>query len=67
MKITKEILIVDLIDLLPESATYLMNQHIKCVACGEPIWGTLEQASKQKGYNDNDIERFVRELNAMLP
>ena len=67
MKITKDILIEDLIDMLPDSVTYLMNQHIKCVACGEPIWGTLEQAAKGKGYNEDDIERFVSELNAMMP
>ena len=65
-KITKDIEIEDLVELLPDSVTYLMEQGIRCLRCGEPIWGTLEQAAKEKGFNDEDIEKFVKELNEML-
>lgn len=65
-KITKDIEIEDLVELLPDSVTYLMEQGIRCLRCGEPIWGTLEQAAKEKGFNDDDIEKFVKELNDML-
>lgn len=53
-------------DLLPDSVTYLMEQGIRCLRCGEPIWGTLESAAKEKGFNDEDIKKFVEELNKML-
>jgi hypothetical protein len=33
--------------------------------CGEPIWGTLEEAAKEKGFSDEEIEVFVREINAL--
>mgnify|MGYP006301531609 CR=1 FL=1 len=62
MKITKDIPIEDLVDNVPQAVKYLMNEGIKCIACGEPIWGTLEDAAKEKGYNDEDIERFVKDL-----
>ncbi|MGB9696696.1 MAG: DUF1858 domain-containing protein [Ignavibacteria bacterium] len=65
-KITKEILIEDLVQILPESVSYLMKNGIKCMACGEPIWGTLEEAAKEKGFGDTDIEKFVKELNTLL-
>jgi methionine synthase II (cobalamin-independent) len=65
-EITKDIEIEDLVELLPDSVTYLMEQGIRCLRCGEPIWGTLEQAAKEKGFNDDDIEKFVKELNDML-
>lgn len=65
-KITKEILIEDLVQILPESVSYLMKNGIKCMACGEPIWGTLEEAAREKGFSDADIEKFVMELNAIL-
>ncbi len=65
-KITKDIEIEELVELLPDSVTYLMEQGIRCLRCGEPIWGTLEQAAKEKGFNDDDIEKFVKELNDML-
>lgn len=65
MNINKEITIEDLINIKPQAVSYLMRNNIKCLACGEPIWGTLESVSKQKGFSDKDIERFVKEINEL--
>lgn len=62
MKITKNITIEELIEEVPQSVKYLMNQGIKCIACGEPIWGTLEEAAKEKEFSDKEIEQFVKDL-----
>jgi len=61
--ITKEITIEDLVDGVPGAVKYLMDQGIKCIACGEPIWGTLEEAAKEKGFDDAAIAQFVADLN----
>lgn len=61
--ITKEIEIEDLVRDYPFAVKYLMEHHIKCIACGEPIWGSLEEAAREKGYVDGEIEKFVDELN----
>ena len=66
MKISKEIEIEDLVKLLPEAVSYLRIEGIRCLRCGEPIWGSLEVAAKEKGFNNNDIEKFVKELNEIL-
>lgn len=63
MKITKDIEIEDLVNELPESVGYLRVEGIRCLRCGEPIWGSLENAAKEKGYNDKEIERFIKDLN----
>jgi len=60
--ITKDILIEDLVNNYSFSVRYLMNNKIRCIACGEPIWGTLYDAAKEKGYSDSDINQFVDEL-----
>ena len=65
MKITKDIYIEDLVELKVDSVRYLADHGIKCIACGEPIWGTLEEAAKIKGFSDEDIETFLQELNAL--
>ncbi len=65
-KITKVIEIEELVDILPDSVNYLMEKGIRCLRCGEPIWGTLENAAKEKGFNDDQIENFVKDLNDML-
>lgn len=64
-KITKDIEIEDLVNILPESVVYLKDNGIRCLRCGEPIWGSLETAAKEKGYGDEDVSRFVDELNVM--
>ncbi|MCB0283196.1 MAG: DUF1858 domain-containing protein [Calditrichaeota bacterium] len=64
--INKTITIEELIEEVPGAISYLMEQKIRCIRCGEPIWGTLEQAASEKGYSDADIDRFVAELNRMM-
>ncbi len=66
MKIHRQISIEELVEVLPASVNYLMREGIKCIACGEPIWGTLEEAAGEKGFSDKQIDRFVEELNGML-
>ncbi len=60
--ITKDILIEDLVDNYSFSVRFLMEQGIRCIMCGEPIWGTLEEAAREKGFTDQQINGFVREM-----
>ena len=64
--ISKEIEIEDLVREFPESVNYLMDKGIRCLRCGEPIWGSLEKASLEKGFSRSDIEVFVKEINKMI-
>lgn len=63
--ITKDIEIEDLVEKYPFSVKYLAEQGIRCIACGEPIWGTLEEAIKEKNFDETKIDFFVDELNKM--
>jgi len=63
MKIEKDILIEDLVEDYPFAEEYLRVKGIKCIRCGEPIWGTLEDACKEKSFSEQDIEQIVTELN----
>ena len=65
-QVTRAIEIEDLVNAVPESVTYLMHKGIRCLRCGEPIWGTLESAAKEKGFDDIEIENFVIDLNKLL-
>jgi len=62
MTIRRDIPIEDLIRDVPDAAGYLLKHGIRCLACGEPIWGTLESAAREKGFTDSDIETFVSDL-----
>jgi hypothetical protein len=63
--IDKDILIEDLVSKVPKSVGHLMKKNIKCLACGEPIWGTLEDAAKEKGFSDEEVGVFVNDLNEL--
>lgn len=64
--ISKDILFEDLLETVPGAVTYLMQNGIKCIACGEPIWGTLGQAAQENGFTDQEIDVFVAELRALV-
>lgn len=63
--ITKEILIEDLVETYSFSVEYLSKKGIRCIRCGEPIWGTLQEAAIEKGFELNAIDMFVKELNLL--
>jgi methionine synthase II (cobalamin-independent) len=61
-EINKDILIEDLVNYYPFSVRYLMEKGIRCIMCGEPIWGTLEEAAQEKNFSEADITGFVNEM-----
>jgi hypothetical protein len=63
--ITTETSIEEIITRIPAAVTYLMDRGIRCMACGEPIWGTLGDAAREKGFPPGRISEFVNELNAL--
>lgn len=65
-KVKKDVTIEDLVISYPESVKFLMDKGIKCIACGEPVWGTLEENAKEKGLDDQTIEKVVEELNNLV-
>lgn len=66
MTITKDIQIEDLVDKIPKSIPFLREKGIVCVVCGEPVWGSLNDLAKQKGFSDETIDQIVTELNQQL-
>ena len=61
--ITKDITIEDLIEDYPKSVKYLAEHGIRCIKCGEPIWGTLEEACIEKDFSQEKIALVVKDLN----
>ncbi len=41
----------------------LVQKGIRCLERSEPIWGTLADAARERGYDEAGIERLVRALN----
>lgn len=65
MEISSAITIEELVERVPSSVKYLSEKGIRCIACGEPIWGTLAEAAREKGFSDEEIEAFVKDINQL--
>jgi len=66
MEVTRETLIEDLVDSSPEAVTFLMEKGIRCLRCGEPIWGSLASAMDEKNFPIGRQMEIVKELRAFL-
>lgn len=64
--INKQTTIEQLVTLYPKSVRFLMDKGIKCIACGEPIWGTLESSAEEKGFSEQEIDKLVEELKSEI-
>lgn len=42
-----------------------MGKGIQPIACGQPIWVTLEEAARSSGYSDAEIDQLVAEIRGM--
>ena len=60
--ITRETTIEELVQNHPKSVRFLMEKGIKCLACGEPVWGTIESEAQSKGFSNDEITKMVDEL-----
>lgn len=58
--------IEELVNKYPESISFLSEHGIRCIRCGEPIWGTIETAAKEKGFSIEMIDELVKKLNEYI-
>ena len=63
MRFTKDTNMEELIRVLPAASSYFAKYKIRVMQAGSVRWGSLEQIAKMKNYTDEDIAKFVLELN----
>ena len=62
--IDKKIYIEDLVEDYPELVIPLKNHGVVCIACGEPVWGTLGEQMDKKGIENQD--EIIDEMNKLI-
>ena len=63
MRFTKDTKMEELIRVLPAASSYFVKYKISVMQAGSVRWGSIEQIAKMKNYTDEDIAKFVLELN----
>jgi hypothetical protein len=65
-RIDRTTTIEELVDGVPGVVSYLINEGLACIVCGEPVWGTLGEMAHEKGRTDEEIGRLVADMNRTL-
>ena len=62
--ITLDIQIEELVFKFPEAVGFLTKRGVRCIRCGEPVWGTLGEFLQSEGIEHPQL--LVDHLNAFL-
>jgi len=62
--VTADIQVEDLAEKYPEAVRFLTKRGVRCIRCGEPIWGTLGELLKEDGIENP--EDLIDGLNGFL-
>ncbi|MCX7736844.1 MAG: DUF1858 domain-containing protein [Candidatus Kapabacteria bacterium] len=65
-RIERTTTIEELTEILPSSVSYMMEKGIRCLICGEPIWGTIEEVVFGKGFSENELQQILKDLNSLF-
>ena len=66
MKIDKHTTIEKIVSDYPRLIIPLREYGIKCILCGEPVWGTLEENALEKNIAADRLGEIINELNRLL-
>lgn len=62
-KITKDMLIGEIVGKYPETAPVMMESGLHCAGCGVAGQETVEQGCQAHGMKKEDIDKMVKEMN----
>ena len=63
-KISLDTQIEDLTISYPESVRFLIRRGVRCIRCGEPVWGTLRELLEEADIEDP--QGLIEELNVYI-
>jgi len=56
----------DIVEKYPYLIDPLLKEGIKCIVCGDILWGTLEEEAKRQGVSEEDLNRIIQEANELV-
>ncbi len=65
-KITKDMIIAEIVERFPYLAEYIMDYGVHCVGCGISSFETLEEGFMGHGMTSENIDVIIEELNKVI-
>lgn len=66
IKITKDMVIAEIVEKFPYLAEYIMDYGVHCVGCGIASFETLEQGFMGHGMTPENVDVIIEELNKVI-
>ena len=66
LPITGEEFVEDLVQEYPQAVGFLTERGIRCLMCGEPFWGRLNELTEDVGGDPERFQSILAELNEFL-
>ena len=63
-KVSSDMQVEELVEAFPEVVRFLTRRGLRCIRCGEPVWGTLKDFLLNEGVEDP--QELIEELNAYI-
>jgi hypothetical protein len=63
MHVNGQTQIEELVEAYPKVAGWFTRRGLRCVVCGEPFWGTIEELAEDSGVRGERKEKLVEDLN----
>ncbi|MEM4637817.1 MAG: DUF1858 domain-containing protein [Candidatus Woesearchaeota archaeon] len=65
-KISKDMIISEVVEKFPYLAEYIMDYGVHCVGCGVASFETLEEGFMGHGMSEEEIDMVIEELNKII-
>ncbi len=65
-KISKDMIIAEIVDRFPYLAEYIMDYGVHCVGCGVSEMETLEEGFMGHGMSPENVDVIIEELNKII-
>ncbi len=66
MKVTKDMLIADVVRTYPQSVDIMLKHGLHCFGCGVSLYETIEQGTLGHGMSEEQLNALVEDLNNNL-
>lgn len=63
-KVIPDMQVEELVEAFPEAVRFLTRRGLRCIRCGEPVWGTLKEFLLSEGVEDP--QELIEELNTYI-
>ncbi|MCD6463861.1 MAG: DUF1858 domain-containing protein [Thermotogae bacterium] len=58
--------IFEIVKKYPYLIEHFLRHGIKCIVCGDVLWGTLEEEARKQGITSGELQRIIEEANRMV-